>query len=173
MEGPLGNQPVTAVPGIDDAAQRNLGMTRAFQLLEMYLQNPLTFQTTLMETFEVHVDNAILAYNALRDVSRINFAAMALYRVPLVISKKYTALTCMEAPLGETPVTAIPGIGRGWKRVLNRRGITRASQLLEMCLQNPSTFQQTLKNRYGVYAHHAGWAYNALCDFSRRYIFEH
>ncbi len=76
MEGRLGEKLVTAVPGIDDATQRNLAeneITRASQLLEKYLQNPLNFRPLLIETFGVDVNDADFAYISLCDFSRINF----------------------------------------------------------------------------------------------------
>ncbi len=74
MEGPLGEKRVTAVPCIGRAAKRRLavnGITRASQLLEIFLRDPRNFQSLLEETYRVHADHAELAYNALRDFSRI------------------------------------------------------------------------------------------------------
>ncbi len=73
MNNPLstqfGEKPVTVVPGIGPAAQHAMGITRASQLLGMYLQNPLNFQSLLMGTYGVYANNAGLAYNALREFS--------------------------------------------------------------------------------------------------------
>ncbi len=73
----------------------------------------------------------------------------------------------MEGPLGEKRVTAVPGIGPVAAEEMERRGITTASQLLEMYLQDPSTFETTLRDDYGVCANYARDAYFTLRDVSR------
>ena len=73
----------------------------------------------------------------------------------------------VNSPLTEQPVTAVPGIGVVAAQQMAWTGITKASQLLEIYLQDPLNFQARLWAEFGVYSHHAEWANDALCDVSR------
>ena len=75
----------------------------------------------------------------------------------------------VSSPLGEKRVSAVPGIGLQTELRFASKGIVRASQLLGIYLQNPMGFLARLMTE-GVYSHHAGWAYNALYQFSNTYI---
>ncbi len=68
----------------------------------------------------------------------------------------------VSSPIGEKPVTAVPGIGDAVAHRFAVKGITKASELLGIYLLDPSNFQTRLGEEFGVYSHHARFVYNAL-----------
>ena len=149
VNSPLTEQPVTAVPGIGVVAAGKMawtGITKASQLLGIYLQNPLNFQARLLAEFRVNSNHAGIANNALREMAFMN------------------------SQLEENPVTAVPGIGCQAAQNMIWMGITKASQLLGIYLQNPLNFQARLWAEFRVNSHHAGIAYNALREMVSKYM---
>ena len=69
------------------------------------------------------------------------------------------------------PVTALPGIGRAWGRLLNQNGFIYASQILGQYLvfnQDPQLFIGWLQSQFGIYR---GWCvYTALRDWCLHYL---
>ncbi len=153
---------MTALPGIGKAAAKNMAwkkITKASQLLEIFLQNPLNFQARLWDEFKVRFDYAGFAYNALCEM------------VSKYMSLK-THFYCfntafMNSPLGDKPVIAVPGIGPQRAPMFAARGITQAYQLLGLYLRDPSNFQAKLWDEFKVDRHWSGVARDALYDVSR------
>ncbi len=76
----------------------------------------------------------------------------------------------VSSPLGKKPVTAVPGIGPAAAQKMAWKGITKASQLLGIYLQNPLSFQDRLWFEFGVNRYYSGFAYNALFEMVLKYI---
>ena len=75
----------------------------------------------------------------------------------------------VSEPIGNKPVSAVPGIGRAHKETLNGSNITKASELLGVCMSKgmkQDQFQEWLKEKLPTSnAVHRECCYKALDEY--------